>query len=355
MREIRRLQPAAELRAWGGDLMAAAGAEIVKHYRDLAFMGFVEVVANLPTILRNIRRCKEDVLAFAPDVLVLIDYPGFNLRIARWAKKEGIRVVYYISPQIWAWHSSRVHNIKKSVDRMLVILPFEQEFYANYEFPVDFVGHPLLDVVAAKEAEPLPDRATDHEPGTKLVALLPGSRKQEIARMLAVMLAAAALRPAHTYALAMAPGQEESYYLNLLNELPTKPPRLILRSGATHDLLRRSDAALVTSGTATLETALFGVPEVVCYQAGNLSYQIARRLINVPYISLVNLVMDREIVTELIQSDLTPERLAAELDRLLQPDLQERFKEDYAELRHRLGDGGAAARAAALVCEGLRE
>ncbi|MCP9236523.1 lipid-A-disaccharide synthase [Lewinella sp. JB7] len=332
--------PAAEIRAWGGDLMRAAGADVVKHYRELAFMGFVEVVMNLRTILGNLKQCQQDIEDFAPDRLVLVDYPGFNLRIAKWAKPRGIDVTYYISPQIWAWHTSRVYQVKANVDRMLVILPFERDFYAKYGVEATFVGHPLLDVV--QEAGPTKE-------GTH-VAILPGSRRQEISRSLPVMLAAAARLPEHEYVIAGAPGQDPVVYEELI-AASTRPPRLKVVSGATYEVLRGARAAMVTSGTATLETALFGVPQVVCYRGNPLNYWLARRLVakRIKYISLVNLVMDAPVVPELIQDDFNEETLAGALKNTIAGPERDRQLKDLATLRRKLGAGGAARRAAAEI------
>lgn len=337
---LREQDPTAEVRAWGGDLMQAAGADVVKHYRELAFMGFVEVLMNLRTILGNLKACQHDIDAFAPDRLVLIDYPGFNLRIAKWARPQGYDITYYISPQIWAWHSSRAYQIKANVDRLLVILPFEEAFYAKYGMQATFVGHPLLDVV---------NEVTSDEPPTH-VALLPGSRKQEISRSLPPMLAAAARLPEHNYVIAGAPGQEANLYTALMEAGP-RPPNLQLVHGNTYGVLTAAHTALVTSGTATLETALFGVPQVVCYRGNPLNYWLARRLVasRIKYISLVNLVMDAPVVTELIQDDFNVARLAEELQKTVAGPVRDRQLKDLAQLRQRLGQGGAATRAAAEI------
>ena len=340
--------------------MEAAGGKLVKHYRDLAFMGFWEVLLNLRTILKNIKFCKADIRRFQPDVLILIDYPGFNLRIAKWAKAEGIRVFYYISPQLWAWHSSRVHGIKATVDRMFVILPFEEAFYADYDYPVDFVGHPLLDVV---ENRPVDEdfRRSYGLTDQPLVALLPGSRRQEISRMLEVLLQVTPYFPQYQFAIAGAPSIPASFYDALVREVAQKAPksfdpeRVQVIPNRTYELLQHADAALVTSGTATLETGLFGVPQVVCYRGSRLSYLIARRLVNVKYISLVNLIVDRQLLTELIQDEFNVKRLRTELERLFFPEERRRILSGYEELRERLGTDGASRRTAALMVRYLRE
>lgn len=336
-----------KIRAWGGDRMAAAGAEVVKHYRELAFMGFTQVIMNLRTILRNIDVCKRDIEAFKPDAIILIDYPGFNLRIAEWAHAKGIPVHYYISPQVWAWKKGRVHTIKKVVDRMYVILPFEQDWYAQYGMAVDFLGHPLLDAIAREGStamEPLPG-----DDGRPVVALLPGSRAQEIAGMVPLMKSVVPHFPDHRFVLAAAPSVPDSVYSDLLGNAP-----VTVVKGRTYDLLRQARAALVTSGTATLETALFGVPEVVCYRGGALNVWLARRLVNVKYISLVNLIMDREVVKELIQQDLTEAKLRKELERILHDGPErERMLEDLRMLREKLGGGGASQKVANAVWKSL--
>ena len=348
IKELRKSDTTAVIRCWGGDRMQQAGGELVKHYRNLAFMGFWEVAKNLGTILKNLQFCKDDITKFKPDALVLIDYPGFNLRIAEWAKQQGLKVIFYISPQVWAWKENRVKKMKECIDKMLVILPFEKAYYKNkWNWDVEYVGHPLIEVV--EEAQLVPgSRPLSTKP---IVALLPGSRKQEILKKLPVMLEVSRIFPACQFIVAKAPGQEDSFYESLL----TMYPNVSSVRDATYTLLLQSKAALVTSGTATLETALFDVPEVVCYKGSNISYQIAKRLIKVKYISLVNLIMDKPIVKELIQNDLTVGNLRKELDILLTNEAREKqLKEDYASLRHLLGQGGhASARAAHIIIEFL--
>lgn len=340
IRSLRKEDPAAEVRAWGGDLMAEAGADLVKHYRDLAFMGFVEVLMNLRTILRNLDKCKADVLAYQPDALILIDYPGFNLRIAEWAHQNGFKVIYYISPQVWAWKENRVKKIKQCVDKMLVILPFEQEFYEKWDYKVEYVGHPLIEVVHNSMVQPK-DAPLSDKP---IVALLPGSRKQEILKKLPVMLEVARQFPDHQFIVAKAPGQEDAFYTAMLAPYPN----VSSVRNQTYPLLKQSRAALVTSGTATLETALFHVPEVVCYKGNQLSYYIARKLIKVKYISLVNLIMDKEVVKELIQDELNPESCTRELKNILEDGPERtRLLEDYTTLTTLLSEGGNASEKAA--------
>ncbi|MEO6316540.1 MAG: lipid-A-disaccharide synthase, partial [Chitinophagaceae bacterium] len=293
IKEILQLDAGAAIRCWGGDMMQQAGATLVKHYRELAFMGFIEVVKNLPAIIKNLKFCKEDILAYQPDVLVLIDYPGFNLRIAEWAKQEKYKVAYYISPQVWAWKENRVKKIKTSVDKMLVILPFEKAFYKKWQYEVEYVGHPLVEVIETEKLKP-PAAPFSDKP---IIALLPGSRQQEITKKLPVMLAVSNYFPDYHFIVAKAPGLAPDFYNTLLR--PYNNVSAV--SGQTYALLKQAKAALVTSGTATLETALFGVPEVVCYKSSTISYEIGKRVIRVKYISLVNLIMDKPIVKELIQ------------------------------------------------------
>jgi len=330
----------AEIRCWGGDKMEAAGATLVKHYRDLAFMGFVEVIKHLGTILNNIKICKQDILEFKPDVLVLIDYPGFNLRIAEWAKEQGIKVVYYISPQIWAWKEGRIKQIKRSVDKMLVILPFEKAFYEKHQYPVTYVGHPLVEVVdeaLKKMHAPISEK--------EIIALLPGSRSQELKLKLPVMLKMVDRFPDYQFVIAQAPGQDAAFYQSLIGNR-----NVLLLQGKTYDILMQAKAALVTSGTATLETALFGVPEVVCYKGNAISYLLAKKLIRVKYISLVNLILDKPAVKELIQNDLNEEQLYHELKELLyNRERIEQLQSDYTRLWELLGAENASAKAADAI------
>lgn len=345
---IKHKDAQAEIRAWGGDMMEKQGATIVKHYRDLAFMGFVEVILNLRTITRNLTFCKKDLLSFKPDVLILIDYPGFNLRIAEFAHKHKIKVVYYISPQIWAWKKGRVHTIKRVVDKMLVILPFEKAFYDNYNVAVDFVGHPLLDALQKYPWQQEKDfRKRNNFSEKPIIAMLPGSRKQEVAVMLKQMLATVKYFPEYEFAIAAAPSLEMSFYQNIIGQSDVK-----VVQQQTYDLIKHAHAAMVTSGTATLETALIGTPEVVCYSGNRISYEIARRIIDVKYISLVNLIMDREIVKELIQSDFNEKQLQKQLSMLL-PDgkYRQEMLSEFESLRQKLGGSGASQEAADHIIE----
>lgn len=345
IKQLKQLDPLASIRCWGGDLMQQAGGDLVRHYRDLAFMGFIEVIKNLRTIFRNLHFCKKDILAFQPDAIILIDYPGFNLRIAEWAKQKGIKVIYYISPQVWAWKESRVHAIKRTVDKMLVILPFEKDFYARWNMPVEYVGHPLIEVVENAQ-DGVHQHPYNFSPLNQhnIIALLPGSREQEVAKKLPMMLEASKAFPDHHFIVAKAPSLDDDFYAPFLQGYPNVRA---LRN-KTYELLMQAKAALVTSGTATLETALFGVPQVVCYKGSAISYHIARRLIKVRFISLVNLIMDREVVKELIQAQLTPANIEAELKKLLaDPERQRQLHSDYTELRNLLRKGGAASSNAA--------
>lgn len=338
MKELKKQDKAAVFRCWGGDLMQLQGGEIIKHYRDLAFMGFAEVLLNLRTILKNIEFCKKDILAYKPDVLVLIDYPGFNLRIAEFAHKHGIKVFYYISPQIWAWKQSRVFKIRQVVDQMAVILPFEEEFYQKFDYKVHYVGHPLLDAIEGKITTDIKE---------KIVAVLPGSRKQEIRKMLPLMLRMQKYFPEYRFVLAGAPSISKEFYMDLIGE-----DKVEVVYNQTYSLFQKAQAALVTSGTATLEAALFDVPEVVCYKGSSISYEIAKRLVKIKYISLVNLIMDREIVKELIQHDFNEGSLKAELEKILSDEaVKTKMKNDYLALKEKLGGGGASVRTAELVVE----
>lgn len=344
--ELRKLDPNAEIRFWGGDLMQKAGGTLVKHYRELAFMGFAEVVLNLKTILRNIDICKADISQFKPDALIFIDYPGFNMRIAKWAKVQGYRTHYYISPQIWAWKENRIKAIRRDVDKMYVILPFEKEFYEEkHKFDVTFVGHPLVDAINNHpEFDETEFRNRYHLGHQPIIALLPGSRKQEIVKMLSIMLSVVNDFPDYKFVIAGAPGQDDSFYSQFLTN-----DHVAFIPNQTYSLLRISSAALVTSGTATLETALFKVPEVVCYKGSWVSYQIAKRIITLKYISLVNLIMDKPIVTELIQSDFNTKRVSEELKKLFEPANRKRILADYNELQLNLGGGGAAKKTAEAI------
>lgn len=350
---LKKKDPRAKIRAWGGNLMKKQGATLVKHYRDLAFMGFVEVLLHLRTILRNLRFCKRDIMRFKPDAIILIDYPGFNMKIAKFAHKHGIKVYYYISPQVWAWKKRRVHTIKEVVDKMLVILPFEKDFYEEYRVDAHFVGHPLLDELSKVRYINKNNFVRQNKLNSKkeIIALLPGSRKQEVGRMLEVMLKVVDKFPEYQFVIGCAPSLPEEYYKSLVGN-----ENVQLVFNKTYQLLQVASAALVTSGTATLETALFYVPEVVCYKGNKISYLIAKNLIKVKYISLVNLIMDKPVVKELIQNDLTPENIEAELKLLLtNHKVQRQLLDDYEDLRYKLGNAGASNNAATVIFDDLNK
>ncbi len=349
MREMLTISPELAIRFWGGDLMESVAGKPVKHIKELAFMGFIEVVMNLKTILGNIRFCKEDILNYKPDALILIDYPGFNLRIAEWAKKNGIKVYYYISPQIWAWKQNRVHTIKKVVEKMAVILPFEKSFYEKFGMQVEYVGHPLLDAIQQDtvSSKPKNDFFSENSiPQNKpILALLPGSRKQEISKMLPIMLSSVSEMKNFVICIAGAPNQSEEVYYNYIPSSLSDSVKVI--SNQTYNLLKYADGALVTSGTATLETALYKVPQVVLYKGSTISYLIAKQLIKVKYISLVNLILDKESVKELIQHECKPALIKKELKAILPSgEKHEQLVNDYNELHASLGKGGASANAA---------
>ena len=351
---LRAQDREAKIRAWGGEKMRKNGANVVKNYHDLAFMGFVEVLINLRTILKNFSFCKKDITDFNPDAIVLIDYPGFNLKIAKWAHKKGYKVFYYISPQVWAWKRRRVYKIQKVVDKMLCILPFEKKFYDSYNVDCQFVGHPLLDEIA--KVNPVDKnkfyKSNRLNPKKEIIAMLPGSRKQEVSRMLTVMLDVVKQFPNYQFVIACAPSLPVSYYKGIIGDRANV--RLVVNR--TYQLLQLSSAAMVTSGTATLETALFDVPEVVCYKANKISYIIARQLAKVRFICLVNLIMDREVVKELIQNDLTPNNVANELKSLLASSKrQKKLLEDYEELKTVLGNAGASDKAAETIISNIKK
>ena len=348
---LRKKDTRAKIRAWGGNLMKKQGATLVKHYRDLAFMGFVEVLLHLRTILKNLSFCKKDILKFKPDAIILIDYPGFNMKIAKFAHKHNIKVYYYISPQVWAWKKRRVYTIKEVVDKMLVILPFEKDFYDGYRVDAHYVGHPLLDELSRVKYINRNNFARQNKLNSKkeIIALLPGSRKQEVTRMLGIMLKVVDKFPEYQFVIGCAPSLTEDFYKSLIGDANVQ-----LVFNKTYQLLQVASAALVTSGTATLETALLYVPEVVCYKGNKISYLIAKNLVKVKYISLVNLIMDKPVLKELIQNDLTPENIEAELKQLLTNHKKQRqLLEDYEELRYTLGNAGASNNAATIIVDDL--
>ena len=346
MKAILQNDTSAEFRFWGGDLMEDVGGTLVKHYRELAFMGFLEVIMNLRIIAKNISYCKKDIEEYYPDKIIFVDYPGFNFRIMKWAKDLDFKTHYYISPQIWAWKENRIKAIKRDVDHMYVILPFEKEFYeVKHNFPVNFVGHPLLDAIADKDLVAESQFKKENGLNTKpIIALLPGSRKQEIKKMLKIMLSVVDNFQDYQFVIAGAPSQDFLFYKQFINK-----ENISFISNKTYDLLSISTAALVTSGTATLETALFKVPQVVCYKGSNISYQIAKRIVNLNYISLVNLIMDKEVVKELIQGEFNTNNLAVELTNILDFSHREKMFNAYYDLEQKLGGAGASKNTANLI------
>lgn len=347
IKALKKQDENADIRCWGGDLMQQAGGTLAKHYKELAFMGFIEVILNLNAIFKNIKFCKQDIAAFNPDAIIFIDYSGFNLRIAKWAKENNFLTNYYISPQIWASREGRIDKIKATVDHMYVILPFEKEFYEKkHNYPVNFVGHPLLDAINNRpELNESNFRAENSIAPTKpIIALLPGSRKQEVQKMLSLMLSLTNDFSEHEFVIAGAPSLDKDFYAEFLTD-----PNVKLVQNKTYDLLSIASAALVTSGTATLETALFKVPQVVCYKANWISYQIAKRIITLEYISLVNLIMQKEVVKELIQDDFTKQNLKKELNLILDGAARTKQLASYDELITKLGGPGASAEAASLI------
>lgn len=346
MKAIYQDDETANIRFWGGDLMQNVGGKMVKHYRELAFMGFVEVIFNLKTIFKNIAICKKDILDFNPDVIIFIDYPGFNMRIAKWAKSKKIKTHYYISPQIWAWKENRIAAIKRDFDNLYVILPFEKDFYEKkHNFAVEFVGHPLIDAIHNRKKINYNDFLSQNNLEDKpIIAILPGSRKQEISKMLSVMLSVVDDFKNYQFVIAGAPSQEFSFYKQFLNNKNVK-----FIADKTYDLLSHSIGALVTSGTATLETALFKVPEVVCYKGSWASYQIAKRIITLKYISLVNLIMDKHVVTELIQNNCNHQSIKEELTKILEPVYRMIILKEYEILEQKLGGLGASKKTAKLI------
>jgi len=350
MKSLLIEDPKAEFRFWGGDLMQAVGGTLVKHYKERSFMGFIEILLNLRKILGFIKYCKKDIEAYQPDVLILIDNSGFNLPIAKWAKQHGFTTHYYISPQIWASREGRIKTIKAHVDYMYVVLPFVKDFYDKYDYPVHFVGHPLIDAINNHEQITPEEFKTKHQLDDRpIIAILPGSRKQEIKKMLETMLTIVDDFPAYQFVIGGAPSQEASFYAPFIKK---KGVHLVMNE--TYDLLSLSNAALVTSGTATLETALFKVPQVVCYKGSYISYQIAKRIINLDYISLVNLIMDKPVVTELIQNDFNAERLKEELTKIIDDYQRAVMFLDYYDLEKQLGGRGANDKAAQLIVDAHR-
>lgn len=340
----------ADIRFWGGDLMQQVGGTLVSHYKERAFMGFFEVIKNLSNVLQFIKFCKEDIQQFHPDVIVFIDNSGFNLRIAKWAKQQHFRTHYYISPQVWASRAGRVNDIKRDIDKMFVILPFEKEFYQKFDYEVTFVGHPLIDAIGDRVQVDIWEFRNQYNLDERpIIAILPGSRKQEITKMLDVMLSIIDDFSDYQFVIAGAPSQDFEFYNQIIGN-----KKVAFINNKTYDLLSVSHAALVASGTATLETALLKVPQVVCYKGGFISYQIAKRIITLKFISLVNLIMDKEVVTELIQNDFTKERLKTELSKILAPNQRKKLFLDYYDLEAKLGGKGASKKTAISIVNDLK-
>lgn len=350
MKHLKQKDVDMNVRAWGGDLMQAEGATLVKHYKDLSFMGFLEVALNLRTILGNLSLCKKDILNYKPDALILVDYPGFNMRIAKFAKQYNIPVYYYISPQVWAWKKNRVYDIKKYVKKLYTILPFEKAFYLQYNYEVDYLGHPLLDAVANYKAENNSESYVWKNEGRPLVALLPGSRVQELTKILPKMLEVEKQFPHCDFIIAGVLALGDDFYQSFLKESSIK-----VVYNKTYSLFEQADAALVSSGTATLETALFNVPQVVCYQTSKVSFAIAKLLVDIKYISLVNLISNKEIVKELLQDDLTVKKMVTELNLILTSDKRTQMQNEYAALQTLLGGEGASERVAESIYKSIKQ
>jgi lipid-A-disaccharide synthase len=338
VKEIKKLNPQLDIYCWGGERMQQAGAILQKHYKELAFMGFVEVAKNIFTILRNFKEIKADILAKKPEVVVLIDYPGFNLRLAKWLKKNHFKVIYYIAPQAWAWKEGRVKDIKKYTDELLVILPFEEDFFKKHGIKTTFVGHPLLQEIDIHNT-----------PIENKIALLPGSRKQEVSAILPIMLQMQTHYPHYTFQIAGMNHLGADLYKSIIGNTPCE----IVWNNASK-AIEGAKLALVSSGTATLETALLKTPQIVCYKSSRLNYEIGKRIIKVPHISLVNLIMGREVVKELIQNNLNTNQLKHEMDRCLLEDYSNNMLKDYDLLREKLGEKNASKEAAAIVLSYLK-
>ena len=347
---LKKLDSEGDFRAWGGDLMQKEGAVLVKHYRELAFMGFWEVVSHLPTILRNISFCKKDILRYMPDVIIYVDYPGFNLRIAKWAKNKGFKNHYYISPQVWAWKENRIKQMKATLDSLYVILPFEKNYFEQkHNFPVHYVGHPLMDKLSKYSRDPKFCEKNNLTPKKPIIALLPGSRLQEIRKMLPLFNKIAAKFKKFQFVVAGAPGIDPKQYTQFM-----KSNSLNFVHEKTYQLLLNSCAALVTSGTATLEAALLKIPQLVCYKCSPITYWIGKKVIRLKYISLVNLILEKEAVVELIQNDCTYEKLVVELETLLQKSSLEKMNQNYILLKEKIGGRGASEKTAKLIFDSIR-
>ena len=354
---IREMDKEAQIRCWGGDLMKEAGAELIRHYKEGAIMGFVEVVANLGKLAKNLQDCKNDIVKYNPDAVILIDYPGFNFRIAKFAKERGMRVFYYIAPKVWAWKEKRVHKLKKYVDRLFIIFPFEIEYFKKWGIDAIYRGNPLLDSVdnhsSSEESKEAFEQRCDLGSAEKTVALLAGSRRSEIKYLLPRMMQVAGRYPEYRFLMACAPSMEREFYEGIIGN---KCSNIKLLFGETYSILRHSDAAIISSGTASLEAALIGVPQVVCYGGNEISYQIARSVVKLKYISLANLIMDKGLFKELIQHDCTPQKISAELDNLLgNSAYREKMLADYRDVRNILGGKGASAKVASAMIEELEK
>jgi len=353
VRELKRIDSHAQFSFWGGDAMAEQiGKAPKKHIKELAFMGFVEVLKNIFTIFKNFKQCKKDILDFKPDAVILIDYPGFNLRMAKFIHQNNIKVLYYISPTVWAWKESRVKTIKKYVDQMYVILPFEKPFYQKHQYEVAYFGHPLLDAMSLYSTNKRPtleEFKTSHSLDNRpIVAVLPGSRVKEVNVKLPIMLALVEQFPQFQFVVSVAPALDLSIFEPII---ANKNVKLVVNK--TYDLLSHSHSAIVTSGTATLETALFKIPQVVCYKGDALSFKIAKLIVDVKYISLVNLILDKKSVTELIQDDLTVENLVREFKKIIDGQTRNDILNDYNVLENALGGSGASKRIAEHMTQNL--
>ena len=348
IKALKRIDADADFRAMGGDAMKGVGAKLSKHYSEMSFMGFIEVLQNISTIRKTFDFIKKDIQNFNPTALILIDFSGFNLRIAKWAHERGILVHYYIAPQVWASRSSRVEKIRAYVDHLYVTLPFELEFYHKHNYEATFVGHPLIDAMASSNQTDTNQFLSDQGLGKRpIIALLPGSRKQEISRILPELVKATKDFTDFDIVVAGAPSQTPSFYQPYL-----MGSKIIF--GKTQQLLQAAHLAVVTSGTATLETALIGTPQVVVYKTSPVSYAIGKRIVTLKYISLVNLILDRMVVKELIQNECRPEKIKSAIDELLDGAVRERMTQDYLELVKALGDSGASERTAKAIYANTR-
>ncbi|MBI5540961.1 MAG: lipid-A-disaccharide synthase [Bacteroidia bacterium] len=352
IQEIKEFDPSSEFRGWGGDLMISKNVNVVKHIKELAFLGITEVIANIRTIKKNFKFCEQDIVSYSPDVLILVDYPGFNLRIAKFAKSKGFKIFYYISPTVWAWHQSRVEQVRKYVDKMFTILPFEKEFYKKFNIDVEFVGHPLLDAIAneQKNIPPFNEFCIQNKlSGKPIIAILPGSRKQEIKKKLPLMLKIVEYFNDFQFVIAGAPSISVDFYNQYMDN--QKVPIVF---GKTYQILKNAQSAIVTSGTATLETALFNIPQVVCYKTSPLTYIIAKLFVSIKHISLVNIILNKESITELIQGKLTVNNLKNELTLITTGEKREQILSDYELLSKLIGEPGASKRIAKIMVELLK-